>query len=339
MVRAPHRVVVLNDRPPGYYAEHPHTLEPLTQRAHVRVFDREAGTPDELVGWLAEAWAAIDTRALSRLDAAVLERLPSLRVLVVRGTTAPLVDVKAASRLGVAVCNTPYQSTESVSEFAIALLLSAARHIPLMHLRLQRGEWRDRLGFQIAGSTLGVVGLGMIGQATARLGRALGMRVLVWSQTNDPERIAACGGEGTDLDSLLRKSDAVSLHLRLSERSRGIIGRRELALLRDGAILVNTARAGLIEEAALVDELRSGRIVGALDVFEEEPLPAGHPFIGLENVVLTPHAGWATREVHESRARVPVDLVLAAMEGRPVGVMNPAALEHPAWQALQSAGT
>lgn len=330
------RVVILNDLPPGYYAELPHLLDPLHARAEVQIFNREASSPDELADWLAGASAAIDIRALSRFDAALLERLPALRALVIRGTTAPLVDLEAAGRLGVAVSNTPYQSTEAVSEFALALLFAATRHIPTMHQRLQRGEWREERGFLLRGKTLGVIGLGEIGQAMARLGRAIGMRVLVWSPTWDPARAESCGGELVDLDTLLRTSDAVSLHLRLSDRTRGMIGRRELALLKDGAVLVNTARAGVTDEQALIEELRSGRICGALDVFGQEPIPPDHPLLGLENVILTPHAGWATREVYESRSRVPVELVLAALDGRPLNVMNPAALGHPAWRALSA---
>jgi phosphoglycerate dehydrogenase-like enzyme len=328
------RVVILNDFPPGYYAELPQSLAPLSGRASVQIYDREAASTEELADWLAGAQAAIDIRARSRFEARLFEQLPALRVLVVRGTTAPLVDEEAADRFGVAVCNTPYQSTEAVSEYSIALLFAASRHIPLTHQLMQRGEWQHKLGFQLAGKTLGIIGLGMIGQATARLGRALGMRVLVWSQTYDPERAAACGGELVELETLLRTSDAVSLHLRLSDRSRGIIGRRELVLLKDGAVFVNTARAGLLDEQALIEELQSGRIIGALDVFSQEPIPADHPLIGLDNVVMTSHAAWSTREVYEDRTRVPVGLVLDALDGRPRNVINPKALEHPAWQAI-----
>jgi len=329
------RVVVLNDFPPGYYTKFPHTLVPLSDCADIQIYNREAESTDELVDRLSAAFAAIDIRARSHFDASVFERLPMLRVLVVRGTTAPRVDLDAASRSGVIVCNTPYQSTVSVSEFAIGLLFAAARHIPLMHDRLQRGEWQHELGFQISGKTLGVVGLGMIGQATARLGRALGMRVLVWSPTRDESRAASCGGELADLDDLLRTVDAVSLHLRLSSTTRGMIGKRELSLIKDGAILINTARSGILDEQALIDELRSGRIIGAIDVFGKEPIPSDHPLLGLDNVIVTPHAGFACREVVENRARVPISLVQAAIAGRPENVMNPAALEHQAWINLR----
>jgi D-3-phosphoglycerate dehydrogenase len=259
--------------------------------------------------------------------------LPDLRVIVVRGTTAPRVDIEQATSQGVLVCNTPYQSTEAVSEYALALLLAAVRRIPAMDARLRRGEWRSTRGFTLAGKTLGVIGLGMIGQAMCRLGRALDMRVVGWSPTLDPARAADCGCELVDLDALLRTSHAVSLHLRLSPTTQGIIGRRELGMLTDGAIFVNTARGRLVDEAALIDELRSGRIVGALDVFADEPMGSDHPLLGLDNVIVTPHAAWATDEVRDSRARVPVDNVLAALEGRPQNVMNPAVLEHPAWRA------
>jgi phosphoglycerate dehydrogenase-like enzyme len=330
-----HQVVILNDFPPGYYAERPEALAPLSDCAEIRIYNREAASPAELSGWLASATAAIDIRSRTRFDAALLECLPRLRVLVVRGTTAPLVNLEAASRLGVVVCNTPYQSTVSVSEFAIGLLFAAVRRIPLMHGRLQRAEWHAERGFELRGKTLGIVGLGMIGQETARLGRALGMRVLVWSPTRDEARAASCGGEIADLDDLLKASDVVSLHLRLSDTTRGIIGKRELGLLKDGAILINTARSGILDEQALIDELRSGRIMGAIDVFGKEPIAADHPLLGLDHVIVTPHAAYATRDVIEERTRVPIGLVKAALSGRPNNVMNPAALEHPAWRLLQ----
>jgi phosphoglycerate dehydrogenase-like enzyme len=326
------RVVVLNDVPPGYYAVVPSALEPLAGRADVSIHTSEAASPAQLKEWLRGAWATIDIRARSIFDSAVLTSLPDLRVIVVRGTTAPLVDVECATRQGVLVCNTPYQSTEAVSEYALALLLAAVRRIPAMDARLRRGEWRSTRGFTIAGKTLGVIGLGMIGQAMCRLGRAVGMQVIGWSPTVDAARAAACGCELVDLDTLLRTSHAVSLHLRLSPTTLGIIGSRELALLKDGAIFVNTARGRLVDEAALIDELRSGRLIGAIDVFADEPIGSDHPLLSLDNVIVTPHAGWATEEVRESRARVPIENVVAALLGRPQNVMNPQVLDHFVWR-------
>ena len=326
------RVVVLNDLEPGYYAEFPDTLNPLAGLAAVEVHTQQASSSEHLAEWLRNAWAAIDIRARSMFDAELLQQLPDLRVIVVRGTTAPLVDLASATQRGILVCNTPYQSTEAVSEYALALLLAAVRRIPLMDARLRRGEWQSRRGFIIRGKILGVIGLGMIGQAMSRLARGVGMRVLAWTPSADAARAAACGAELVELDALLRTSDAVSLHLRLSERTRGIVGRRELALLKDGAIIVNTARAGLVDEAALIDELRGGRLVGALDVFGQEPLPPNHPLLGLDNVIVTPHAAWATDEVRRSRAELPVDNIVAALSGRPRNALNPAVLEHAAWR-------
>lgn len=329
------RVVVINDVPPSYYEAEPHTLEPLQGRAAVTIKQAEATSADELADWLADAWAVIDIRARSTFDSAMLARLPKLRVIVVRGTTAPLIDVEQATRRGVLVCNTPYQSTAAVSEFSLALMMDAARRVTKMDRALRAGIWNsnDNKGFIIAGKTLGVVGLGMIGQAMCRLGVALGMTVLSWTPSMDLSRAEACGSTLVSLDTLMSTSDVVSIQLRLSDRTRGVIGRRELALMKDGAVFVNTARGKLVDEAALIDELVSGRIVGALDVFEEEPISPDHPLLGLDNVVLTPHAGWATNEVREDRARVPVENVLAALSGTPQNVMNPSALEHANWRA------
>lgn len=324
----------MNDWAPGYYTEVPWTLEPLAGRAEVTIYKRAAASVKELVGWLSNTYATIDIRARSIFDAELLASLPNLRVLVIRGTTAPRVDTDAATRRGILICNTPYQSTTAVAEFALGLLLAAMRRIPLQDRHMQQGEWRVARGALLRGKTLGVIGLGMIGQEMCRLGQALGMHVLGWSPTFDPVRAATCNADLVELDTLLRNAHAVSLHLRLSARTRQILGRRELALLRDGAIFVNTARGALLDEAALIDELRRGRLIAALDTFTQEPLPADHPLLGLDNVLLTPHAAWATDEVVADRARVPIENVVAALAGHPRNVMNPAALEHPNWQKV-----
>jgi phosphoglycerate dehydrogenase-like enzyme len=326
------RVVVLNDFPPGYYADVPQALAPLDGRAEIVVHDRLAESSDELADWLAGAYAAIDIRAKSTIDAALLARLPELRVLVVRGTMAPLIDVDEATRRGILVCNTPYQSTEAVSEFALGLVFAALRRIPLMDRRMRRGEWQSDRGFVLRGRRLGVVGLGMIGQAMCRLGAGIGMEVVAWTQTPDPERAASCGATLCDLDTLMQTSDVISVHLRLSSRSRGLLGRRELFLMKPGAVFVNTARAGLLDEQALIELLQEGRVCAGLDVFATEPLPTDHPLTKLDNVVLAPHAAWATDDVYVDRALVPVQNVASALVGAPQNVMNPAALEHPHWQ-------
>jgi phosphoglycerate dehydrogenase-like enzyme len=172
--------------------------------------------------------------------------------------------------------------------------------------------------------------LGLIGQEMARLGQALGMRVIAWSFRDDHARAAALGVEQVSLEELLSRADVVSLHVRNSPEAKGLIGRDQIARMKPTAILINTARGAVVDEAALADALRENRIAGAgLDVFVQEPLPKEHPFAGLENVVLTPHIGWVTHEASERLAAAPVENIARYLAGAPTSVVNPAALEHP----------
>ena len=277
----------------------------------------------------------IDIRARSEFGGALFDRLPDLRVVSIRGTTAPLVDEDEATERGILVCNTPYQSSNAVAEMAMALLMAANRRITVMHNRVQAGTWKGERGIELKGKTLGVIGLGMIGQIMCRLGAGVGMRVIAWSPTWDPARAAGCGAElMRTLDELLPASDAISLHLRLSDSSRGTLGKREFSLLKDGAIIVNTARAGLYDEGALIDELKSGRLIAGLDVFAQEPVPLDHPLKGLDNVIMTPHSGANTQEVAEERGRTPAENIEGALNGTPVNVLNVDTLKHSNWGHL-----
>jgi phosphoglycerate dehydrogenase-like enzyme len=177
----------------------------------------------------------------------------------------------------------------------------------------------------LEGKTLGVVGLGRIGTRMARYGQALGMKVLAWSPNLTEERAVQAGADCTDKDSLLAQSDAISLHVVLSERSRGLIGSEDLKKMKDQAILVNTSRGPLIDETALLENLRAGRLVAALDVYDQEPLPASHPLRTLPNTVLTPHQGYATGEIYQQFYRESIENVLAFLEGHPQKMLNPEA--------------
>jgi D-3-phosphoglycerate dehydrogenase len=269
----------------------------------------------------------INCRAYSRFDAALLEQLPHLGIVAVFGTGVDNIDVATATRLGILVTNAAGANARSVAEHAIALMFAVARALPRHERALRAGQWVHFDGMELAGKTFGVIGLGAIGGHAARMAAGLGMQVLGWSRTADTARARAAGIEMASLDDVLRRADVLSLHLATTPETRGVLNRERLALLKPTAIVINTARGALIDEPALVDALTSSRIAGAgLDVFAEEPLPPGHPLVALDNVVLTPHAGWLTREARERTLAVPVANIAAWLAGTPQNVLNPEAL-------------
>jgi D-3-phosphoglycerate dehydrogenase len=228
-----------------------------------------------------------------------LDAAPDLEVISVCGVGAgSFVDLAGAARRGVTVCNSPDATVNTVAEYTLALLFAAARHLAALDRDLRQGLWtQSRIGFELKGKTLGLIGLGPIGARFAELARALGMEVIAWTRRPDPARAARLGIRFAALDDLLAESDVLSLHLALTLETQGMLGAAELARVKPGAVLVNTARGGLVDERALIEALRAGRIAAAgLDVFAEEPLPPDHPLLALDNVVLSPHVAWNTPE-------------------------------------------
>lgn len=322
------KIVIPDDFPPVYQG-HPE-LNRLRERGEVEVHGTKAASEAELAERLAGAAVAINVRAFSRFDEALLAACPELRLVSILGTGTDNFDLPACSRHGVVVVNTPGASTTSVAELTIALLLAAARHVALTDRKVREGVWFHQHGIELSGKTLGIVGLGLIGQEVARICRAFGMNLIAWSFRNDPARAAALGVEMVALDDLLSRADIVSVHVRNSAEARGLIGRREIGLMKPSALLINTARAAIVDQDALLDALREKRIAGAgLDVYLQEPLPADNPWVTLDNVVLTPHVGWVTNEASERLTIAPVDNVLHYLDGHPTNVVNPLALEHP----------
>lgn len=322
------RIVIPDDYPPAY-ADYPDEVARLQAAGDAVLYDTRAADTEELVARLADADVAVTVRAYTVFDSALLARLPDLRLIAIVGTGTDQVDLRAATEHGVLVCNAPGATTQSVAELSIALMFAAARRLPLTDRKVREGTWYHEQGWELRDKTLGLVGLGLIGQEVARLGTALGMRVIAWSLTDDPDRAAACGAELIPLDELLGEAHVVSLHLRATERTAGIIGARELALLRPGALLVNTARAALIDEQALLDALDQGPLaVAGLDVYWQEPLPPDHSLLSRDNVILAPHIAWVTDVGTASQVRLPVDNVLAYIAGQPQHVVNPEALHH-----------
>ena len=320
------RIVISDDFPPVYqgFSE----LDALAPFGEVVLYDTRAADAQELIDRLKGADALINIRAYSKFTDEVLSALPELRHIAILGTGTDNVDLQAATRLGVVVSNTPGASTVSVAEQSIALLFAVAHHVALADRAMRGGQWKHVEGFEIKGKTMGVVGLGAIGQEVATIAKGLGMKVLAWSLTRDEARARRLGVELVEFDDLLKRSDVVSLHLRASSTTNGIIGERELGLMKPSAVLINTGRGTLVDENALVDALASGRLRGAgLDAFVQEPLPADSPLLKMDNVVLTPHMAWVTAEASARLRQMPVDNLIAYFEGHPTNVVNPEALK------------
>jgi D-3-phosphoglycerate dehydrogenase len=260
--------------------------------------ERGANEEDELVRRIAGAEAVVSLRAYSRFSKRVIDASPALRMISIWGTGTDNVDLDACRARGVLVTNTPGVNAHSVAEQTLALMLAVARQIPAMDRGTREGKWPRAMLVQLEGKTLGVIGLGAIGSRVATLAKAFGMRVLATAWRGDDGRAASIGARYLDLDSLLRESDFVSIHLRLSDDTRGVLSRDRLALMKPSAFLVNTARGALVDRDALLDALENKRIAGAgLDVFHEEPVRADDRLLTLSNVVLTPHNAGTTEEV------------------------------------------
>ncbi|MCC6540288.1 MAG: hypothetical protein IT162_22270 [Bryobacterales bacterium] len=290
----------------------------LRAAGEVRYFDSLPGVEDVLVERVRGAEALVNIRSSTKITRRVMERCAGLRMVSIWGTGTDNVDLDAARELGIRVTNTPAVSAISIAEHTLALMLAVARRIPLIDGRVRAGEWPRGGMVQLHGKTLGVMGLGEIGRRFARLGEAIGMRVVTWTMHPKPE----LGFAHVALDELLAGSDVVSLHLRLSEQTRGFLGAERIALMKRGAILVNTARGPIVEEEALLEALETGHLAGAgLDVFDIEPLPPGHTLTRLANVVLSPHAAGITPEALEAGLALAVDNVLAHFAGAPQHVV------------------
>lgn len=258
---------------------------------------REHLDGESLVAAAADAEVLVAIRERTALGHEVLCRLPSLRLLIATGQNHTLVDLDAAERLGIATERTSGKGESAVPELTIGLMIALARNIVGEHAAMRAGGWQSTLGFRLAGRTLGVVGLGRLGARVAELADAFGMTVVAWSPNLTAEQAAGHGARAVSLEVLLATSDFVTLHVPLTEQSRGLFGPAQLAAMKSSAYLINTSRGPVIDERALIGALRSRGIAGAgLDVYDQEPLPADHPLRTLPNTVLLPHLGYATEE-------------------------------------------
>ena len=301
---------------------------PLIARADVRFFESPFANEDDAARRLAEFDIVLVTRERTPFPPSLVARLPRLRMFGLTGARAGLIDVAGMISRGVTVCYTGGgPSGSSTAELALGLMLAAARRIPAGDVAVRGGRFQQgtEAGTLLDGKTIGLIGLGRIGTRMAAYCRALDMRVMAWSQNLTAEMATSAGALRVAKDELLSNADVVSLHLVLSQRTRAILGSAELARMKRGAILINTARASLVDEAALVEAVQSGRITAALDVFYQEPLPINHPFTHAANVILTPHLGYGVIEVYREYYQHSVENALAFLDGKPI-------------RALQSAG-
>jgi phosphoglycerate dehydrogenase-like enzyme len=265
----------------------------------IRVFNDHISDENALVERLLPFDIVCIMRERTLMSATLLDRLPNLRLIASTGTRNAAIDVEAAERRGVEVLYTGYSSTPTV-EFTWAMILALARNIAIENTSLRGGGWQTAVGADLHGKILGVLGMGNIGSRVAEIGKSFGMNVIAWSQNLTQEKAAASGARLVSKDQLFREADFLTIHLVLSPRSQGTVGKEELSLMKPTAFLINTARGPIVDEAALVESLADRKIAGAaIDVFEQEPLPAEHPFRRLPNVLATPHAGYGSRSLYE----------------------------------------
>jgi phosphoglycerate dehydrogenase-like enzyme len=264
----------------------------VVERADITVFTDHVADLDGLVDRLARFDVVFVMRERTPLSRSIIERLPNLKLIASTGPFNASIDIAAANEHGVHVTNTG-GTVASTVELTWALILAASRNIVAEVVAVQEGKWQTSVGRELAGQVLGVLGLGRIGARVARIGVAFGMEVIAWSQNLTSAAAAELGATRVTKDELFGKSDVLSIHLKLSERSRTLVGAAELAMMKPNALLVNTSRGPIVDEPALIDALRARQLGGAaLDVFDTEPLPAEHPLRTLDNVIATPHIGY-----------------------------------------------
>ena len=294
----------------------------LPANVEVTAFRHHLVDPSDIAQRLAGFDIVVAMRERTPFPDTLLERLPDLRLLVTTGMRNASIDMDAAGELGIMVCGTGGLGYPT-AELTWGLILALVRHIPTEDRATRQGEWQVTMGTGLKGKVLGLMGLGHLGSQVATIANAFGMSLLAWSQNLTSDRADEFGATLVSKDELLPRSDIVTIHLVLSGRTRGLVGARELALMKPTAYLINTSRGPIVDEAALVEALQKGTIAGAgLDVFDQEPLPTDHPLRRLENTVITPHVGYVTEETYRVFLGEALEDVAAFLSGSPVRVLN-----------------
>jgi len=276
---------------------------------------------DAAVRAMADSEVVAAMRERTAFPKSLLDRLPKLKLLITTGMRNASFDMEALKAKGVTVCGTggPGGGNEDTAELAWGLILGAARRIAEDHALMRQGGWQTRIGHRVAGKTIGCLGLGRLGSAVARVGIAFGMKAIAWSQNLTAEKAAEQGVERVEKDELFRRSDILSVHLVLSPRSRGLVGAREIGLMKPSAILVNTSRGPIVDTEAVIAALKAGKLAyGGFDVYDKEPLPIDHPLRTAPNVILTPHIGYVTDENYRSSYPQIVENIVGFLDGKPV---------------------
>jgi phosphoglycerate dehydrogenase-like enzyme len=302
----------------------------VMSRADVTFFEEPFRGPEDVAARLKPFDVIVLMRERTHLPASLIEALPNLRMIGVTGARIWTLDTAAATARGIVISHTGGQrSSAATAELTLGLMLAAVRRIPAADASIRSGGFQGGVtpGFVLEGSTLGIIGLGKIGSKMARYGQALGMNLLAWSPNLTADKAQEAGATLADKAALLEQSDVVTLHVVLSERSRGLLGAQDLARMKPNAILVNSSRGPLVDEDALIAAVKSGRLIAALDVYGQEPLPADHPLRKLPNTVLTPHLGYCTTEVYEQFYGEAVENVLGFLDGKPLRLLNPEVLD------------
>jgi phosphoglycerate dehydrogenase-like enzyme len=294
----------------------------LPPDAHVEAFRDHLSDEDALVRRLEPFDIVVAMRERTPFPRGLVQRLPNLRLLVTTGMRNASFDMEALHERGVRVCGTGGLPSPT-AELTWGLIIGLVRHIAEEDRSTRAGHWQTTIGPTLAGATLGCLGLGNLGSRVAKVGLAFGMDVVAWSQNLTEERAAEVGVRLVSRQELFSQSDIVTVHLVLSSRTRGLVGREEISLMKPTAYLVNTSRGPIVDEAALVDALTHHRIAGAaLDVFDQEPLPAEHPFLKLTNTLITPHLGYVTLETYQRFYGDAVEDIVAYLNGSPVRVVQ-----------------
>ena len=294
----------------------------LGAEVEVTAFKDHLADEDEIARRFAEFEIVCVMRERTPFPGSLIAKLPKLELLLTSGMRNFSIDLAAARDHGVTVCGTPSIGSPT-SELTWGLILGLARHIPIEDRSTRLGSWQRTVGRDLQGKTLGILGLGRLGGRVATVGKAFGMDVIAWSQNLTEERCAEIGAERVDKDALFARADVLSIHLVLSDRTRGLVQAADLARLKPSAYFVNTSRGPIVDEAALIEVLEQGRIAGAaLDVFDVEPLPLDHPFRRLENTVITPHLGYVSVANYQCYFGAMVEDIRAWLAGEPIRVMN-----------------
>ncbi len=302
----------------------------LQARAEVVFFNEAFADQDHAVGKLADFDIVLSMRERTPLPGGLINRLPRLRMLGITGARNLSLDTAACTARGIPVCNTQGggQNDSATAELALGLLISAARGLAVGDATIRAGGFQMGVpvGIGLAGKTLGLIGLGRLGGYMATYGKALRMNVIAWSQNLTPERAAEAGASLVSKDALMSQADAISIHLVLSERSRGLVGKSDITRMKPGSILINTSRGPIVDEPAMLEALHAHKIIAGLDVYDREPLPPDHPLRLAPNTVLTPHLGYCVKETWDGFYPQMIENALAFMDGAPVRVINPEVL-------------